>query len=49
MGYNNKFLKPYARPGEHGSPKDEETKKKTKRQENNPKLVRSFKQGYKSA
>ena len=46
MSYKNKFLQDYAKPGQHGSPKDEETKKKTKRQMNNPKLASSFKKGY---
>ena len=49
MPYKNKFLQDYAKPGEHGSPKDEETKKKTKRQMNNPKLAKAFNKGYQSS
>ena len=49
MPYKNKFLQDYAKPGQHGSPKDEETKKKTIRQMNNPKLVSAFKKGYKTS
>ena len=37
MAYRNKFLQDYAKPGEHGSPKNEEEKKNKVRQYNNPK------------
>jgi hypothetical protein len=37
MHYGNKFLQDYAKPGQHGSPKDEKDKKNKVRQYNNPK------------
>lgn len=37
MAYKNKFLQDYAKPGEHGSPRNEEEKKNKVRQNNNPK------------
>ena len=40
MAYRNKFLQDYAKPGEHGSPKNEEEKKNKVRQYNNPKQAK---------
>jgi len=48
MHYTNKFLQDYAKPGQHGSPRNEEDKKKKVRQYNNPKQAKlpSQRKGY---
>ena len=43
MAYKNKFLQDYAKPGEHGSPRNEEEKKNKVRQYNNPKKAKNLK------
>ena len=40
MGYKNKFLQDYAKPGEHGSPRNEKEKKDKIRQYNPPKTAK---------
>jgi len=40
MAYKNKFLQDYAKPGEHGSPRNEKEKKEKIRQSNNPKTAK---------
>ena len=48
MPYKNKFLQDYAKPGQHGSPRNEGQKKKQIRQYNNPKTANlsSQRKGY---
>jgi hypothetical protein len=45
--FKNKFLQDYAKPNQHGSPKDEKDKKNKVRQYNNPKTaLQSERKGF---